>query len=63
LRHALRLLADHQDATGNQAIAKLVKAQQALDRAGHETGTVDIVKAIRGDLVATERLRALKGSA
>jgi len=65
LRHALRLITDNQDTTGNQASGKVIKATQALDKAGLSRGVVDVtgvVKAIKGDLIATDRLRALRSA-
>ena len=64
VRHALAMLADYQESTGTQMVGKLAKAKMALEQAGLRTGAEDragMVKVIKGDLLAMDRLRALRG--
>ena len=65
LSHPLQLLVRYVESSG-QAGGKIVKAVNALQGAGMSTGMHDrrgIVAAIRADILATERLRALRTAA
>ena len=64
LHHALDLIADHQEGTGNQPNGKMIKATQALESPGLRVIAVDVdavIKVIKGDLAAVDRLRASRG--
>lgn len=64
LSHALRVMRRGQGSVG-YGVGKMIKAETAVRDAGTKVGAVDVNKVratIRGDLIANERLRALRAA-